>query len=224
MKNGILLLICFWLSPVFGQVPDSIASKTKMPVQRDSLPVSVSQTEKPAPFPPLSQNTAVDSTKKRNFIGRIFKNDYPNPKKALYLSLAIPGGGQIYNKRWWKLPLVYGGYFLLIRAIDTNTKRYHLYRDAYIAELAGEPHPFTGTRLDAGDLRRIRDGYDKNRQVSYIGTVILHIVQTAEAFVDCHLKTFDVSDDLSMRVGPKFGLTGVGDSYLGIGLTFQLSD
>ena len=138
--------------------------------------------------------------------------------------MAFPGGGQIYNKRWWKLPFVYGGYALLIIAIDYNTAGYNLYKDVYIAELAGQPHRFSSSTLDAGDFRRIRDGFDKNRQLSYIGIFALHLVQTAEAFVDCHLKSFDVSEDLSMRIRPKLGTLGNSQPYLGIGLTFQLSD
>ena len=163
--------------------------------------------------------------KKKGFIKNIFsKEDYPNPKKALYLSLALPGGGQIYNKRWWKLPFVYGGYAALIYAVDFNTKGYRTFRDVYIAQLAGEEHQFSSTGLDEGDFRRLRDGYDKNRQLSYIGIVALHIIQTAEAFVDCHLKTFDVSDDLSMKVGPKVNILGDGSTSMGIGLRFQISD
>ncbi len=181
-------------------------------------------TDQPSSYPILSDSIAA-SKKKRNFIGRLLsKEDYPNPKKALYLSLAFPGAGQMYNKRWWKLPFVYGGYVGLAFALDFNTSGYKLYRDAYIAELAGEEHPLSQSSLDANDMRRIRDNYDKNRQLTYIGFFALHIIQTAEAFVDCHLKTFDVSDDLSLRVAPKMGLTGDGSSYLGVGFTFQLSD
>ncbi|MEO1259112.1 MAG: DUF5683 domain-containing protein [Bacteroidota bacterium] len=215
-----ILFIFSWLLPavLFGQVPDSIAatlSPNSIAITTDSIPDSTV----------VAPSIVSVKKKKKGFIRNIFsKEDYPNPKKALFLSMAIPGGGQIYNKRWWKLPFVYGGYTLLIIAIDYNTSGYNLYRDIYIAELAGESHRFSGSTLDASDYRRIRDGFDRNRQLSYIGLFALHLVQTAEAFVDCHLKTFDVSEDLSMRIGPKMGTLGNHQPYLGLGLTFQLSD
>ena len=219
-KNHILFIL--WLSSglghLYSQVPDSLIAPQDTVLQQDTLTIITE-------VPPTPPDTISTKTKKRGFIKKVFSlEDYPNPKKALFLSLAIPGAGQIYNKRWWKLPFVYGGYTLLIIAIDYNTSGYRLYRDAYIAELAGEPHPLSNTNLDRNDLLTIRNGYDKNRQLSYIGLFALHVVQAAEAFVDCHLKTFDVSDDLSMRVRPTMGALADGGSYFGLGLSFQLSD
>lgn len=220
-KSYILLLGCLLgLSPLIAQVPDSIRSQVsppEIPLDTPSFADSLSLD---------SSSVVVDSVKKKQrlaFIRDIFsKEDYPNPKKALYLSMAIPGAGQIYNKRWWKLPFVYGSYTLLVLAVQRNTSRYKLFRDAYIAELAGEEHSLSFSNLDAADFRRIRDGYDKNRQLSYIGIFAVHLIQTAEAFVDCHLKTFDVSDDLSMRIQPDIGIAENGQSYVGLGLRFQI--
>ncbi len=154
-----------------------------------------------------ARDTVGSDTVRSGWVGRFrreLRAGYPDPRKAIYLSLAFPGGGQLYNKRWWKVPIVWGGFVALAYAADYNTRNYRLLRDAYIAELAGEEHPFSGTRLQANDLRRLRDQFDKNKQLSYIGMVGLHLVQAAEAFVDSHLKTFDVSDDLSLRMQPAF--------------------
>lgn len=219
-KNRILIIT--WLScglgNLYSQVPDSLIAPVEAPLQLHTLPSTPDAT-------PTLPDTISTKAKKKGFVRNIFsKEDYPNPKKALYLSMAFPGGGQIYNKRWWKLPFVYGGYTLLIIAIDYNTSSYRLYRDAYIAELAGKTHPLSSSNLDAPDLKRIRDGYDKNRQLSYIGLFAIHLISTAEAFVDCHLKTFDVSDDLSLKIRPAMGTLGDGGSYFGLGLSFQLSD
>jgi len=202
---------CLMAVPLLGQAPDSLETTSTI-----SPPDSVSILQ------PIDSGKV--KTKKRGFVKRIFKDNYPDPQMALYLSMAIPGGGQIYNKRWWKLPLVYGGYTALILAARFNTRNYRIFRDAYIAELAGDPHPFTDSGLDASDLKRIRDGYDKNKQLSYIGIFGLHLIQTAEAFVDAHLRSFDVSDDLSMRAAPKMGIAGDGSTYIGIGLSFRLSE
>ena len=205
-KKYILLLgCCLWLSAGgFCQNPDS----TSAGGQRVGKPT----------LPGDSTDLLVPKKKKGRLHQFFSKDDYPNPKKALYLSLAVPGAGQLYNKRWWKLPFVYGGYTLLILAIDHNTKGYRAFRDAYIAELAGQEHRYSLSGLDAGDLRRLRDGYDKSRQLSYIGLLAFHIIQTADAFVDCHLKTFDVSDDLSLRIGPAATTLPNGQSYFGLGI------
>jgi hypothetical protein len=164
------------------------------------------------PTSPVSDTTGPGAAR-QGWVGRFrqgLRTDYPNPRKAIILSLAFPGGGQLYNKRWWKVPFVWGGFVALAYAADYNTRNYRLLRDAYIAELAGEEHPFSGSRLQANDLRRLRDQFDKNKQLSYIGMVGLHLVQAAEAFVDSHLKTFDVSDDLSLGMRPTLLGSGQG--------------
>ena len=132
-----------------------------------------------------------------------FKSDYINPKKAAILSLALPGAGQAYNKRWWKLPLVYGAIGGMVYAIDFNQGVYRRFRDALKLELADQPHEFTGTgNGSANALRSLRDEYDRNTQLSYIGTVVLYGVIAVEAFVDAHLLDFNIDDDLSLRVQP----------------------
>lgn len=132
-----------------------------------------------------------------------FKSDYINPKKAAILSLALPGAGQAYNKRWWKLPLVYGAIGGVVYAIDFNQGLYRRFRDALKLELADQPHEFTGTGIDSANaLRSLRDEYDRNTQLSYIGAVALYGVIAVEAFVDAHLLDFNIDDDLSLRVQP----------------------
>ena len=213
----ILILLPFWFCPAFCQTPDSLSNNTNVfPPENTNLSISTDT---------ILTDSSIVKKKKRNFIGNLFsKDDYPNPQKALYLSLAIPGGGQIYNKRWWKLPFIYGGYVGLGIALDFNNRNFRRFRDALIAEIQGEEHELSALNLSQDDLRRLRDNHDKNRQLSYIGFVALHIIQTAEAFVDCHLKSFDVNDDLSLRVAPKVGALGDGSTYLGVGFTFALSD
>ena len=206
-----------------AQVPDSVVIDVQAPVfQQDTLPeerffITVDSTGT-APLLPPTDSSAI---KKHGFFYRTFKSDYPNPNKALYLSLAFPGGGQLYNRRWWKAPIVWGGYAALIYSARFNTDLYRRLRDAYLLERQGKVHEFSNTNLKANDLRRLRDQYDKNKQLSYIGIFGLHLVATAEAFVDCHLKTFDVSDDLSLRIKPslepafasQFPAMGVGVAF-----------
>jgi hypothetical protein len=228
MKNKLYLstfLLLAALANCLAQVPDSVRATLQQPVfQRDTLPTdSLLATQDSAtlsPTPPVLPDSL--QPKRHGIFHRIFISDYPNPKKALYLSLAFPAGGQLYNRRWWKAPIVWGGYAALIVAADYNTKGYKLFRDAYLAELHGEPHPFEG-RLNAGDLKTRRDAFDKNKQLSYIGMFALHLLQTAEAFVDCHLKTFDVSDDLSFRFKPSLEASFPSQyPAMGVGVAFYL--
>ncbi|MEL7122322.1 MAG: DUF5683 domain-containing protein, partial [Bacteroidota bacterium] len=133
-----------------------------------------------------------------------------NPGKALRLGLVIPGGGQIHNQRWWKLPLVYGAYTGLYLTIDFNQGLYVRFRDALEAKLNDELHEFSGTSFDdVTTLRSLRDRYDKNTQLSYIGAVVAHGLIALEAFIDAHLRDFDISDDLSLKLKPSIQLDPV---------------
>lgn len=153
-----------------------------------------------------------------------FKADYPNPKKAAILALAIPGAGQVYNKQYWKVPIVYGGMYLLVRAIDVNTNEYNRFKTALIKKANDETHEFSGTRFDnTNTLRIIRDGYDKNRQLSYIGLVAVYLLQSVDAYVFAHLKSFDVSEDLSLQIAPQLQMDIMRQQPSpAIGLTFRV--
>lgn len=147
----------------------------------------------------------------------------PKPNRALMWS-AIPAGGQIYNRRWWKVPLVYGAFVGLGIAIDYNQNLYRDLRDAYLLALAGEEHQFTGTNIDSPNaLRNLRDSFDKNTQTAYVGLVLLYALQSMEAYVDAHLRSFDVNDDLSFKLKPAMDVNGLtGQPVMGIGISFAL--
>lgn len=224
MKKEILTVFLLFFGGAgiaFCQVPDSLSQSQPTEIQADTIIFDTLAVLRDT-LPPTLAAEDTTTAKKRSFLYRTFKADYPNPKKALLLSLAIPGAGQLYNKRWWKLPFVWGGYAGLIIWADDNRKNYRLFRDAYIAELNGEEHPFSNTRLQANDLLRLRDQYDKSKQLSYILIFALHLVQGAEAFVDCHLKTFDVSDDLSLELRPSMQAMPDGGQSVGVGISFVL--
>lgn len=225
MKRIIFLsfvLIAAWQSVANGQTLDSLV-KAKKAERRDGilqpdtlLPAVDSAVHSPAP----------DSTKpvkKSGFVKRLLADDYPNPNKALIMAAVFPGAGQMYNKRWWKVPLVYGAYTGAILYANYNQGYYRRFRDAYIADIKGQQHEFSNTRLKRDDLRRLRDKFDKDKQFSYILIFLVHMTQAAEAFVDCHLKTFDVSDDISFKLKPSIGTMATGETYMGIGLAFRLN-
>jgi len=132
-----------------------------------------------------------------------FKANYPDPKKAAMLSLALPGAGQVYNGRWWKVPLMYAGIGAVIYGIEFNQDRFQRFRVALELKLDGQEHEFSGTNFDNTNfLRAQRDQYDKNVQLLYIGSVIGYAIIAIDAYVDAHLMNFDISEDLSLQVLP----------------------
>jgi hypothetical protein len=120
-----------------------------------------------------------------------------NPGKAAFYGLIIPGGGQIYNKKWWKLPLVYGLEGFLVYQIVTSTTLYNGYQDAYIKKLAGDQTANYRGITDVAILKRKRDSFRKAREYSWVFFIGGHLITLFEAFIDRHLIEFDVSDDLT---------------------------
>ncbi|PHI21799.1 hypothetical protein CEQ90_00495 [Lewinellaceae bacterium SD302] len=134
------------------------------------------------------------------------------PGNALRWAI-IPGGGQVYNKAWWKVPIVYGGLLGAVGVADFNQTNFNRIVAALDAKCFGaeDPdncveveHEFTGTQLDDIDaLRSRRDNFDKQKQTAYIFIFVAYLLQGVEAYTDAHLKTFDVDDDLSLfKIGP----------------------
>lgn len=148
----------------------------------------------------------------------------PKPKKALFLSLAVPGAGQLYNRRWWKVPFVYAALGGMYAVIDFNQSRYRRFKTALELKRQGKEHEFSGLQVDnEQSLQTIRNGYDKNTQISYFAFILVYTLQGLEAFVDAHLKNFDMDDDLSLRVRPTLDIVpGVQQPVLGIGLSIPL--
>lgn len=151
------------------------------------------------------------------------ESEWPVPKRALLWSI-IPGGGQVYNRDWWKVPLVAGGFYALYRTIDYNTDLYRRLQAAYLLKLDGEEHEFSGTGIDnIRSLRNIRDRYDKNTQMSYVFLLLGYVLQGVEAYVDAHLRQFDIDDDLSLHLKPTLEVLPVsGQAVMGIGVVIPI--
>ena len=209
MVNRLLLSLCFSVSCLFclAQAPEANKPDTTSRVL------------------PAASNRSQDSTK-TNFLKKVFQPGYPNPEKAAALSLVLPGAGQIYNKRfsYIKVPIIYAGYTGLIISGEFNRSERNKLQKALVASLKGETHDFSGTRLDSPSaLRTTRDQFDKRYQLSYIGVVLLHLVQTLEAYTSAHLLEFDT--DESLTISPTVlnrDAAGFGESLPGIKLTYQL--
>lgn len=128
----------------------------------------------------------------------------PIPKKAAIYGLSIPGGGQFYNRRWWKVPLALGAYGGMVYVIDFNQNIYRRLSKAYQLSLKNEPHEFSNIQgFDSNTLRNLRDTYDKRTQMSYVGMFFVHALVAMEAFVDAHLLNFDIDEQLTLEVQPQ---------------------
>lgn len=128
-------------------------------------------------------------------------NNVHSPKKAALLSAVFPGLGQAYNKKYWKMPIIYLGGAALGYSIGFNHSQYVKYRDAYKYRLEGKTDDFIDVYTDA-DLNYLQKSYNRYRDLSVIGASLLYILNIIDASVDAHLLTFDVSDDLSLRFQP----------------------
>jgi hypothetical protein len=160
---------------------------------------------------PLSNDKKIDSVIK-----------YHSPKKAAFRSAVIPGWGQAYNKKYWKIPIVWGALGVSGSVFVYNLTQYKDLRFAYTAryeaqtprkDAAGNPLPPDSTKyfqirpdlvnLDLNAVRSYRDDYRRNIDYSALFFILLWGLNVVDATVDAHLKSFDVSPDLSFRF--KFG-------------------
>ena len=147
-----------------------------------------------------------------------------SPRKASILSAIIPGAGQVYNRKYWKVPIVYAGlggfgYFFL-----KNQNEYTYYRKNLIALVAGDSSVISTTGYNTSQLQTQKLLYRKRRDLFGFALLAVYAVNIIDANVDAHLKTFDVSDDLSLDVRAKPVLIGsmAGISYGG-GISLTLN-
>lgn len=127
------------------------------------------------------------------------------PKKAGYLSAALPGLGQIYNKRYWKLPIIYGAFGTVGYFIGWNNNKYQQYRNAYLLKKSfpiDELDDPLAIEISEDNLKRGLDYYRRNRDLLMILLVGVYLIQVLDAHIDAHLMEFDISEDLSFRIEP----------------------
>jgi len=120
------------------------------------------------------------------------------PAKAAFYSAILPGLGQAYNKKYWKIPLVYGAIGTSLYFYIDNNKKYHSYRDAYKRRLAGY-NDDQYNYLDNSRLIAAQRFYQRNRDLSLLVSVAFYVLNIVDANVDAHLIQFNVSDKLSLR-------------------------
>ena len=147
----------------------------------------------------------------------------PDPLRATWLAVIVPGLGQIYNRSYWKLPIVYGGLMGCGFAISWNTEKYEAYKQAYrdILTDAGNistdprrsynailPEGYTIERLGGvgnytSVLKNKQNSYRRNRDISIVVSILVYALSIIDAYVDAQLFDFDISDDLSINIEPQ---------------------
>jgi hypothetical protein len=142
-----------------------------------------------------------------------------NIKRATLLSVAVPGAGQIYNRKWWKAPIVYAGLGTTMFLAISNQQEYRRYSDAFDIRQADGVDEFAG-RLTSQQLVSNMRFHQGNRDLSILFTLVVYGVNIIDANVDAHLFDFDVSDDLTLRITPTYRNTPWGANS-GLALTFN---
>lgn len=140
----------------------------------------------------------------------------PNPQRALWLALVIPGGGQIYNRKYWKLPIIYGGFMGCLYAMNWNNMMYKDYSQAYLDIMDSDPTTQSynqflhlGQHIDSSNEERYKqifknrkDKYRRWRDLSFFCMLGVYALSVIDAYVDAELSEFDISKDLSLKVEP----------------------
>jgi hypothetical protein len=151
------------------------------------------------------------------------KRDYShlpkNPRKATILSAMLPGAGQVYNGKAWKVPIIYAGLLTDIYFIGYNNTRYQVFKKALLASDNGEPTDFP--TLNREGLVRNVDYWRGNRDLNYIVLVAIYALNLVDANVDAHLSGFDISDDLALGIQPKIENFSARNNSLGISINLK---
>ncbi len=201
-------------------IADSLAAENR----RKMLEMTASPNLKEQPVPADSLQKAIDP-----------KRWIPNPTKATWLALVIPGGGQIYNRKFWKLPIFYGGFAGCAYALTWNNKMYKDYSSAYkdavnenwtsssITDLLPPNHNYSNSQLTEV-LRKRKDTFRRYRDLSIFAFIGVYLLSVVDAYVDAELSNFDITPDLSMRVEPAIinsQMTGSSKRNVGVQCSFR---
>jgi len=139
----------------------------------------------------LFQNKEIE---KKSFLSI---KQWSDPKKASVLSAILPGAGQVYNKRYWKVPVIYGLEGALIYSIIQQNENYNYYKTELIKVINGG---ISNDGYSAQQLSLLKNQSKKWRDLSIAGSVLVYVLNIIDANVDAHLKTFDISDNLSFKI------------------------
>jgi hypothetical protein len=199
LKNYCLLLlflVCLAL-PALAQVEAPVPDTTRLPV--------------------ILKDTARVKTVRTRYVR--------NPARAAMLSAALPGMGQAYNRRYWKMPIVYAGFGTLAYFIRENNLLHSELDRALRLRLTNQPYtgdPRIEGITDVERLRFLRDRYRRNLEGTVLMTAGFYLLNIADAMIDAHLLEFNIIDDISMDVRPTVIPDGRGSLAGGLSLRLNL--
>ena len=141
------------------------------------------------------------------------------PKRAALYSAILPGAGQVYTRKYWKVPIIYAGLITSAYYINESNDFYQLYKSTYLNRINGiTTDEFQGTYSDS-NLKTLTDYYRRNREVSALLFTLTYMLNIVDASVNAHLFDYDVSDDLSLHIQPMYFLK---ENATGLSLSFNL--
>lgn len=213
----LLTMLLLAISSVADAQNESRASRRKRHIQQnDSIAVTVTDSIEAANQEQLTQlqSPMVIDVKEADSV-KLAKQWIPNPTKATWMALVFPGGGQIYNKKYWKLPIFYAGFAGCAYALTWNNRMYKDYAAAYkdavnnnwtaksITELIPARYMARVSKTQITELlKKRKDSYRRYRDISVFAFIAVYALSVVDAYVDAELSNFDISPDLSMRVEP----------------------
>jgi hypothetical protein len=143
-----------------------------------------------------------------------------DPRKAIMYAAVLPGLGQVYNKKYWKLPLVYGGFIGFGYGVSFYQKGYTKYK-AELFEILETDAPLSASGYTEDQLRNIVDKYRRERDFMMILMAGMYLLQLVDAHVDAHLKEFDLNPNLHVRLQPTWESDMLTGRSMGLSLKFR---
>lgn len=161
-----------------------------------------------------------DEQGQQSFRYRVPEREVHSPHRATMYSAVLPGLGQAYNKKYWKIPVIYGLAGTFVYLIDYNNKQYVKYKNAYSDMndgLISQFEVYTNTEI----LGKIKDSYRRDRDFNIILLSFTYVLNIIDATVDAHLYNYEINDDLSLRLEPTLMNTTYSQNTLGISCSFK---
>ena len=209
-------------APRDSLVADSLARKNRQAAEELTAPVDTAQ---------LALKT--DSLQRE--ISQPKKRFIPNSNRATWLAMVFPGAGQIYNRKYWKLPIVYGGFVGCAYALNWNNKMYKDYSQAYLDIMDDDPNtksyedflPLNSSISGQEErfkeiFRKRKDIYRRQRDLSIFAFIGVYLLSVINAYVDAELSDFDISKDIGLKVEPAIFNDGKSTNFNSVGLQCSL--
>ena len=200
-----------------AQEEKSVLSVDSIEVMTDSLEASLQDQPDSLVIDTAALYAITNNLMAKKRIRRDLTKFKPDPIRATWLALVIPGAGQFYNRKYWKLPIIYGGFLGCVYALSWNTQMYSDYAQAYLDITDSDPETKSYEKMlpprysivgQEGRFQAIfkskKDTFRRYRDLSIFAFGGVYLLSVIDAYVDAELSTFDISRDLSLHLQPTF--------------------